>query len=67
MKGRTTFMIAHRLSTVRQCDVILVVKDGKIIESGTHKELIGKKGHYFNLYTRQFEDAKTKEVFDENH
>lgn len=63
MKGRTTFMIAHRLSTVRQCDLILVVKEGKIIEKGTHKELISKKGHYYNLYTRQFEDSKTMEVF----
>ena len=68
MKGRTTFMIAHRLSTVRSCDLILVVKDGNIIERGTHKELIANKGHYYNLYTRQFEDNRMSEVFgNENH
>ena len=65
MKGRTTFMIAHRLSTVRDCDVILVVKDGKIIEKGSHRELIAAKGHYYSLYTRQFEDSKLKEVFQQ--
>ena len=56
MKGRTSFVIAHRLSTIRQADVILVVKDGKIIEQGTHSELITKKGAYYNLYTRQFQE-----------
>lgn len=56
MKGRTSFVIAHRLSTIRQADVILVVKDGKIIEQGTHPELIAKKGAYYNLYTRQFQE-----------
>ena len=56
MKGRTSFVIAHRLSTIRQADVILVVKDGKIIEQGTHKELIARKGAYYNLYTRQFQE-----------
>lgn len=56
MKGRTSFVIAHRLSTIRQADVILVVKDGKIIEQGTHNELIEKKGAYYNLYTRQFQE-----------
>lgn len=56
MKGRTSFVIAHRLSTIRQADVILVVKDGKIIEQGTHSELIAKKGAYYNLYTRQFQE-----------
>ncbi len=56
MKGRTSFVIAHRLSTIRQADVILVVKDGKIIEQGTHGELIAKKGAYYNLYTRQFQE-----------
>ena len=56
MKGRTSFVIAHRLSTIRQADVILVVKDGKIIEQGSHKELIAKKGAYYNLYTKQFQE-----------
>lgn len=56
MKGRTSFVIAHRLSTIRQADVILVVKDGKIVEQGTHNELIAKKGAYYHLYTRQFQE-----------
>ena len=56
MKGRTSFVIAHRLSTIRQADVILVVKDGKIIEQGSHKELIDKKGAYYSLYTKQFQE-----------
>lgn len=63
MKGRTSFVIAHRLSTIRQADLILVMKDGKIIEQGTHKELLAKKGEYFNLYTRQYqEDCLEKAV-----
>jgi subfamily B ATP-binding cassette protein MsbA len=53
MKGRTTFVIAHRLSTIRQADQILVVENGEIEERGTHRELIDKKGRYFELYTYQ--------------
>lgn len=64
IKGRTSLVIAHRLSTIKNADVILVVKDGKIIERGTHKELLSKKGHYFNLYTRQYEDERTNSVFN---
>lgn len=64
IKGRTSIVIAHRLSTVKNADVILVVKNGKIIERGNHKELIKKKGHYFGLYTRQYEDEKTSSVFE---
>ena len=56
IKGRTSFVIAHRLSTVVDADVILVVKDGKIIERGRHRELMKKKGYYYSLYTRQFEE-----------
>ncbi len=56
MKGRTSFVIAHRLSTIRQADIILVVKDGKIVEQGTHAKLIAKKGAYYTLYTRQFQE-----------
>ena len=52
-KGRTMFIIAHRLSTVRNCDVIIALEKGKIIETGTHDELIAKKGYYYNLYTMQ--------------
>ena len=54
-EGRTSFIIAHRLSTVRDADVIIVVKDGKIVEQGTHKELMKLKGYYNSLYTRQYE------------
>ncbi|MFA7549185.1 MAG: ABC transporter ATP-binding protein [Sedimentibacter sp.] len=62
LKGRTSFIIAHRLSTIKKADIILVVNDGKIIERGTHKDLIAKKGHYYSLYTKQFEEEKTFEV-----
>ncbi len=51
MKGRTTFVIAHRLSTVRNADCIMVLEDGKIIERGTHDDLIDQKGKYYQLYT----------------
>ena len=60
--GRTSLMSAHRLSTVRNADVILVVKDGKIIEQGNHKELLKKKGYYHALYTRQYEDEATARI-----
>ena len=53
MKGRTTFVIAHRLSTIQKADQILVIEEGKIIESGKHDELLQKKGRYFDLYTYQ--------------
>lgn len=55
MKGRTSFIIAHRLSTIRDADRILVMKDGDIIEQGTHEELLEKKGFYAELYNSQFE------------
>lgn len=54
MKGKTSFIVAHRLSTIRQSDVVLVMKDGHIIEKGTHDELIEQKGFYFELYNSQF-------------
>ena len=53
MEGRTSFVIAHRLSTIRRADVILVVNAGKIVERGSHAELMAKKGVYYGLYTRQ--------------
>lgn len=56
IRGRTSFVIAHRLSTVVDADVILVVRDGKIVERGRHRELMRKKGYYYSLYTRQFQD-----------
>ena len=55
MKGRTTFVIAHRLSTVRNSDIILVLDHGSIIERGSHDELIANKGTYYRLYTGAFE------------
>lgn len=54
MKGRTSFIVAHRLSTIREADVILVMNEGKIIEQGSHKELMAKGGFYANLYNSQF-------------
>ena len=54
MRGRTSFIVAHRLSTIREADVILVMKDGHIIESGTHKDLLAKGGFYYELYNSQF-------------
>ena len=53
MKGRTTFVIAHRLSTIRRADQILVVEGGKIVERGTHAELLAAGGRYYDLYTKQ--------------
>jgi len=52
--GRTSFVIAHRLSTIRNADIILVMNDGNIVEQGTHKELMQKKGYYYELYNSQF-------------
>ncbi|MBQ4096759.1 MAG: ABC transporter ATP-binding protein [Clostridia bacterium] len=60
--GRTSLMIAHRLSTVRNADIILVVRNGKIVEQGKHRELIAQKGYYFDLYTRQYEDEATAKI-----
>ena len=55
MEGRTSFIVAHRLSTIREADLILVMNKGQIIEQGTHNELLDKKGFYYNLYNSQFE------------
>ena len=54
MKGRTSFIVAHRLSTIRNADVILVMRDGNIVEQGTHKELLEKNGFYAEIYNSQF-------------
>jgi ATP-binding cassette subfamily B protein len=54
MKGRTSFIVAHRLSTIRNADIILVMKDGHIIEQGNHEELMARNGFYTNLYNSQF-------------
>ena len=54
MEGRTSFIVAHRLSTIQEADLILVMKDGNIIEQGKHEELLAKRGFYANLYESQF-------------
>ena len=55
MKGRTSFIVAHRLSTIREADAILVMRDGHIVERGTHDSLMRKNGFYAKLYNSQFE------------
>ncbi len=81
MKGRTSFVVAHRLSTIRRADRIIVIEGGKIAEQGTHAELLRLRGHYYRLYTQQFrhelevqygvvdnetsEVSETSEVLDE--
>ena len=60
--GRTSIMIAHRLSTVRDADIILVVRNGKIVEQGTHPELIARKGYYYELYTKQYEEETISQI-----
>jgi len=67
LSGRTSFMIAHRLSTIRKADIILVVRSGKIVESGTHEELFAKKGYYYSLYTRQYQDEASVEILGGNN
>lgn len=62
--GRISFVIAHRLSTIRTADRILVIEKGKIIESGTHGELLAKKGHYHALYTHQFQQEREASLFE---
>ena len=59
IQGRTSIVIAHRLSTVKNADLILVVQDGRIVEQGRHAELLKAKGYYYRLYTRQYEDEAT--------
>ncbi len=54
MQGRTSFVIAHRLSTIKRADRILVIENGRIVEQGTHTELLRRRGHYYRLYTQQF-------------
>jgi ATP-binding cassette subfamily B protein len=59
LRGRTSLVIAHRLSTIRHADRILVLDQGELLESGTHDELMDKKGMYYNLYQMQFLDRET--------
>lgn len=66
MEGRTNFVIAHRLSTIRNADQVLVIDDGRIIERGTHKELLKQKGFYYNLYMSQFKGINSKPTVRKN-
>lgn len=61
MKGKTTFIVAHRLSTIKNADLILVMNNGSVIEQGTHSELLKMKGFYYNLYNSQFAEFKNNE------
>ncbi len=62
LKDRTSFIVAHRLSTIVSSDLILVIRNGKIVESGKHQDLLKKEGYYFRLYTNQFKEDKNSEV-----
>lgn len=64
LEGRTSFIIAHRLSTIRSADRILVIQGGKIVEDGTHRQLIAKQGYYYKLYTNQFQEEQGLELLD---
>ena len=67
LKDRTSFIIAHRLSTVKNADVIIVVDEGKIIEMGTHAQLLRAEGHYYRMYTGQWEEKRQDEFFRQLH
>ena len=62
LEGRTSFIIAHRLSTIRTADRILVIRNGEVIEEGSHRELIALRGHYYDLYTNQFRSEKEADL-----
>jgi ATP-binding cassette subfamily B multidrug efflux pump len=66
MKNRTTFIVAHRLSTIQNADLILVMNNGNIIEQGTHVSLYAQKGFYYNLYNSQFSILFRRKI-DENY
>ena len=60
LKGRIAFVVAHRLSTIRRADVILVIERGAIVEQGTHRDLLAQRGRYFELYTNQYAADKER-------
>jgi ATP-binding cassette subfamily B protein len=66
IRGRTSIVIAHRLSTVKDADIILVVHAGKIVEQGRHAELLARRGHYYRLWMRQYEDSAISRVWSES-
>ena len=61
LRGRTSFVIAHRLSTIRRADQVLMIQDGRIVERGTHEELLARRGAYYELYRKQFPDEQVPE------
>ena len=65
LTNRTSFLVAHRLSTIRKADVILVVKDGHIVEQGKHEELLRRKGYYHDLYSKQFAQENAARILGE--
>ena len=64
LAGRTSFVVAHRLSTIRAADRILVIHAGRILESGTHEELMRAHGEYYNLYTHQYRREATQAALE---
>jgi ATP-binding cassette subfamily B protein len=64
LEGRTSFIVAHRLSTIRSCDRILVISDGKIKEAGSHRELMRLRGDYYNLYANQFKEEASSKLLE---
>ncbi|HWQ58612.1 MAG TPA: ABC transporter ATP-binding protein, partial [Clostridia bacterium] len=65
LRGRTSFIVAHRLSTIRNADRILVIRDGRITEQGSHRELLKLHGYYYNLYTTQFSEEASGTILGE--
>ena len=63
LRGKTSFIIAHRLSTVKNADIIILVDNGRIVEMGSHRELLKKQGAYYNLYTSQWEEDEQDKFF----
>ena len=64
LQGRTSFIVAHRLSTIVNADLILVIRNGEIQEQGTHSQLMREKGYYYRLYTNQFILEKQQEIMN---